>query len=104
LGTPYQLVLQFRRTVIDLETIVALEERLIEHLVGAAQVDGHDVGSDEANVFIITSDPIDTFNRLRPILDHTNLLTAATVAYRPINGHGYSILWPAQSDEPFRVA
>ncbi|HWZ70485.1 MAG TPA: ABC transporter [Casimicrobiaceae bacterium] len=101
----HQLVLQFRgSTLEDLDAIVALEERLTIHLAGVAKVDGHDIGSDEANIFIITSDPIGTFGAIRPVLDHANLLTGATVAYRPSSGNDYSVLWPAQSDEVFRVA
>jgi hypothetical protein len=101
----YQLVLQFRRSPLeDLEAIVALEERLTTHLAGVAKVDGHDIGSGETNIFLITSDPIGTFGAIQPVLDHANLLTGATVAYRPSDSNDYSVLWPAQSNEVFRVA
>jgi hypothetical protein len=100
----YQLVLQFRhRPLEDLEAIVALEERLDMHLAGIAKVDGHDIGSSEANIFIITSDPVGTFGAIQPVLARANLLLGATVAYRPSDGNDYSVLWPAQSDEVFRV-
>ena len=101
----YQLVLQFRGgTLKDLEAIAALEERLALHLADLAKVDGHDIGSGEANVFLITSDPIGTFGAIQPVLDHANLLTGATVAYRPSHSNDYSVLWPAHFDEVFRVA
>jgi hypothetical protein len=100
-----QLVLQFHGSSLDdLDAIVELESTLIEQLAGGARVDGHDIGSDEANVFILTSDPIGTFGAIRPVLDRLNLLTAATVAYRPVNGHGYTVVWPAKFDKVFRVA
>jgi hypothetical protein len=101
----YQLVLQFHGNALDnLDAIAALEENLIEQLAGFAEVDGHDIGSEEANVFVLTSDPVGTFGAIRPILDRVNLLTAATVAYRPVNGQTYTVVWPAQSNEVFHVA
>lgn len=65
----YQLVLQFRGdTLDDLDEIVELEDSLVDQLPKSAEVDGHDVGSDEVNIFIHTSEPIGTFAAIRPIL------------------------------------
>jgi len=41
--------------------MIALEEDLIEKLGDSADVDGHDMGSGERNIFIFTSDPVRTF-------------------------------------------
>ena len=101
----YQLVLQFRgHSLDDLDAIIALEDSLIEPLAGVAEVDGHDIGSGEANVFIFTPDPIGTFDAIRPILDRAKLLTAVTAAYRSDSGSTYTVVWPAQSTHAFRVA
>jgi hypothetical protein len=65
----YQLVLQFAAdTLTDYDALVALENQLIGSL-GHDAVDGHDMGSGEANVFIHTTDPQDTFRRLVPVLE-----------------------------------
>jgi hypothetical protein len=101
----YQLVLQFRKSAfVDLDAIVALEDNLIGQLAGFADVDGHDFGSREANLFVLTSNPTGSFGAIRPALERAGLLSAVTVAYRPINGDGYTVLWPEQSDKIFRVA
>jgi hypothetical protein len=101
----YQLVLQFRdRSLDDLDAIVALEDSLIEQLAADAEVDGHDIGSGETNIFIFTSDPSGTFSAIQPVLDHAGLLHEATVAYRPVDGNAYTIVWPAHIREVFRVA
>ncbi len=101
----YELVLQFRGSSLgDLDAIVELEDFLIEQLAGAAEVDGHDIGSGEANIFIFTSDPIGTFSEIQPVLEHAGLLHDATVAYRPVDGNAYTVVWPANIGEAFRVA
>ena len=41
----------------DYDSMIALEDELIAELQGLAKVDGHDMGSGEANIFILTSDP-----------------------------------------------
>jgi hypothetical protein len=45
----------------DFEDIISFEDALIGLLSGKADVDGHDFGSGEANIFIITSKPISTY-------------------------------------------
>lgn len=101
----YQLVVQFRGDWLDnLDAIVALEDRLSEQLADIAEVDGHDIGSGQANLFVLTSDPIATFAAAKAVLDRASLLTAATVAYRPTDGEDYTVVWPTRFDEVFRVA
>jgi hypothetical protein len=100
-----QLVLQFRSAALnDIDAIAELEDRLTVQLDGVAEVDGHDVGSGEVNIFIFTPDPIGTFSVIQPVLERARLLDSATVAYRPIDGGAYIILWPEHSAEMFRVA
>jgi len=102
---PYQLVLQFRGdSLADLDAIVALEETLTEQLGHGAEVDGHDVGSGEANLFVKTSDPVKTFASIQPFLDRANLLREVTVAYRPLDGGNYTVVWPRGSSRAFSVA
>ena len=65
----YQLVLQFRGDSLDdYDAMIRLEDDLIAELQGVAEVDGHDMGSGEANIFILTSDPRRTLERAKPVL------------------------------------
>jgi hypothetical protein len=52
----YQLVLQFPATSLDdYDTFVALEEILRQKICDFGEIDGHDFGSGEMNIFIIIS-------------------------------------------------
>jgi len=65
----YQLVLQFRGDWLDdFDAMAALEEELTDVLGDSADVDGHDVGSGETNIFIFTSNPAGTFDSVKPVL------------------------------------
>jgi hypothetical protein len=100
----YQLVLQFRGDSLeDLDATVALEHELIEQLGESADVDGHDVGSGETNIFIFTSDPAATFSRARPVLERRQQLKSVTAAYRDAEGERYTVIWPEGSRREFRV-
>lgn len=58
----YQLVLQFQGdSLCDYDAMVALEDGLIAALDDSANVDGHDVGSGEVNIFIFTDEPKKAF-------------------------------------------
>lgn len=100
----YQLVLQFRGDSLeDYDAMVALENELIEELEGTARVDGHDVGSGETNIFILTSNPLKTFQRAKPVLERRKSLEGVTAAYRPIDGEQYNVIWLEEATEEFRV-
>jgi hypothetical protein len=65
-----QLVIQFPLKAIfpdeaELDSIVEIEERLDELAGGRFDVDGHDAGNGEMNIFIITDDAADTFELVR---------------------------------------
>ena len=101
----YMLVLQFRGDSLgDLDATVALEDELIEELGDAADVDGHDVGSGETNIFILTSDPAAIFRRAKPVLERRKQLQALTAAYRAVEGERYTVIWPEGSRSKFKVA
>ena len=100
----YQLVLQFRGDAFaDYDAMVALENRLIEDLGHSAEVDGHDCGSGESNIFIFTSDPSATFWRVRQTLQQEGRLQAVTAAYREVENEHFTVLWPEGSQADFRV-
>lgn len=101
----YQLTLQFRGdSLADYDAMVALEDELAEALGDSADVDGHDCGSGETNIFIFTSDPAATFERVRAVLERMAHLQSVTAAYREADGERYTVLWPVGSQREFTVA
>jgi hypothetical protein len=100
----YQLVLQFAAdTLADYDSLVVMESHLIG-VLGDGAVDGHDLGSGEANIFIHTTDPQETFRQFVPLLERTGHLSRVTAAYRPTDGDRYHVLWPENSSRKFSVA
>jgi len=101
----YQLVLQFPgSSLADYDAMVALEDELIEVLGDSADVDGHDVGCGETNIFIFTSDPARTFQQARPVLERRQSLPAVTAASRQVDGDEYTVIWPEGSTKEFSLA
>lgn len=101
----YQLVIQFRGDSLqDYDAMMTLEDQLSEALDHSAKVDGHDCGAGEANIFIFTSAPALTFERIRHILQQIGKLDSVTAAYRETEGAHYTVIWPEGSREEFRIA
>lgn len=101
----YQLVLQFRGDSLDdYDTMIGFEDDLIAELKGVAKVDGQDMGSGEANIFILTSDPRGTLERAKSVLKRRKRLETTIAAYRPADGENYTIIWPEGSTAAFRIA
>ena len=99
----YQLVLQFAAdTLTDYDALVALEGQLND-VLGSGAVDGHDMGSGEANIFIHATDPQDSFRQLVPVLERSGYLSRVTAAYRRTDGDRYHVLWPENSSRQFSV-
>jgi len=99
----YQVVLQFTAASMDdFDRLVALEDCLIEELDGFATVDGHDFGSGEFNIFILTDDPIESFDKAHRIVANQEIPNAMRSAYRQVEGEDYLILWPSSLKE-FKV-
>jgi hypothetical protein len=100
----YQLALQFPgRSGTDYDTLVAIEAALTAALGEGAEVDGHDVGSDAMNLFIVTDDPQATFERVKPLLERHELLEWVTAACREVAGDRYTIIWPPDCRKEFRI-
>jgi hypothetical protein len=100
----HQLVLQFAANSLrDYDDLVALEQQLAAEL-GGSEVDGHDMGSGEANIFILTADAQTTFRQLVPLLQRSGRLPEVTAAYRRTDEDRYHVLWPEDSSREFSVA
>src|SRR5262245_52379044 len=81
----YQLVLQWPGSSLkDYDEMIAMENKLIEDLSKGSKVDGHDAGSGEVNIFILTDDPELTFSEAKAILGNNDRLLSVRVAYREV--------------------
>ena len=91
----YQLVLQFRAdSLADFDELVNLEETLDATLSGIADVDGHDFGAEEFNIFILTEDPIRIFRLVEPIVKAITPAEQFKAAYRELQQEKFTMIWP----------
>jgi hypothetical protein len=100
----YQLVIQFARdTPLTFDKVVEVEDRLMEALGDAGEVDGHDIGSGEANIFVLTAQPEAAFLRAKTTLQDMGLINQVSAAYRFVASDTFTRIWPADSHSPFVV-
>ncbi len=100
----YQLVLQLPENYLkNIDALISLEDNLTEILTENEDVDGHDIGSGEANIFVFTNDPRVTFLRIKPTLENAGYLTNVTIAYRDVEGEDYTVIWPENSEKEFTI-
>ena len=91
----YQLVLQFQAEgVQEFDELVVLEELLVEKLPLGSEVDGHDLGSGEFNIFILTDQPEQTFQVAEKTIQLYRLPQKLKAAYRELGQNTFVILWP----------
>ncbi len=98
----YQLILQFPEDMMNYDSLIEMEDRLIGELDDEADVDGHDIGSGEINLFILTDNPKATFAKAEKVVNH-EFAKELKAAYREADGEEYVILWPPSLRE-FSVA
>ena len=91
----YQLVLQWPASSFhNYDAMIELENALSKELPIDSEVDGHDAGSGEVNIFVHTNDPTRVFNALKPMLATSGRLSDSRIAYREQWKSEYTILWP----------
>ena len=96
----YQLVLQWPTSSLsDYDEMIGVEDSLIEGLPGDCEVDGHDEGSGQMNIFLRTDSPAKTFADVKAILESGEMWPDIRIAYRNIESSGYAILWPENLKE-----
>lgn len=71
----YQLVLQWPASSLDdYDALIATQNKLIESLSKNHAVDGHDMGSGEMNIFILTDSPKAAFDKVRASCSGSELM------------------------------
>ena len=97
------MVVQFAGDdIVDFDAMIELEGRLIYGLGDEHIVDGHDVGSDEVNIFIHTNDPVLTCDEVMGLLSDSQR-SEAKIAFRSMESDEYAVLWPVDLDQ-FSIA
>ena len=101
----YQIVLQWAgSSITTYDVMIRVEEALIGELRDGSDVDGHDAGVGEFNIFIRTDEPLRTFEFVKSVLKDQNVLENVRAAYREATeGVKYNILWPQDLKE-FAIA
>lgn len=96
----YQLVIQLpEESFEEIDEIAELEDRLDQLLIDA-EVDGHDIGSGECNIFIHTNNHVNTFETVKHILEEQNYnIEYVKIAFRAIGTEQYIAIWPENLEE-----
>jgi hypothetical protein len=84
--------------------MVSLEDEIHRIVEQIAEVDGHDIGSGEMNIFILTADPVASIELVKPLLSAASLLDKVSVAYREVRSHDFTVLWSTSLTGAFVVA
>jgi hypothetical protein len=100
----YQLVLQFEaESLQEFDELAVLENLLIENLPSHSKVDGHDFGSGEFNIFILTDQPRESFHASEKTIEQYRSLQIFKAAYRELGRNNFVSLWPPNLQE-FKLA
>jgi hypothetical protein len=81
----------------DFEQLVNMENDLEDSLSDYSVVDGHDLGSNEMNIFIETNHPAEAFAEVRTILGTSPRWSDIRAAHRDSDGQTFTVLWPIGS-------
>jgi len=99
----YHLVLQLPATSEEaFERLVSIEGELSGLFGKTHDVDGHDYGSGEMNIFIHTNDPVTAFEYSKQVLA-SDELGSVKAAYRELDGNEYTVIWPEDFSQEFVI-
>ena len=91
----YQLVLQWPATSVrDYDEMIEIEEALEKAIGEFAAVDGHDAGSGEVNIFLLTDDPKRAFFEIKRVFGSKDFMVGLRAAFRECTQDDYEIIWP----------
>ncbi|NCC49578.1 MAG: hypothetical protein EOM20_00025 [Spartobacteria bacterium] len=90
-----QLVIQFSgKSITDYDLLTKIEESLEVAIASDADIDGHDFGHGEMNIYIFTNNPIQTFSSVKNVIESYGLLHDMKAAYRNPEEETFTTLWP----------
>ena len=89
------LVLQWPgSTADDFDELLEMEDELENRLAEYSNVDGHDFGSGQMNIYIDTDQPMQAFAEAEEILGGRPRWVDVRAAHRQSDGETYTVLWP----------
>lgn len=74
--------------------MVDLEEAIMEGLGDLGYVDGHDAGSGEMNIFVLTDEPKGAFEQIKRLSGIRAFMPDLKVAFRVIGEDRFIVLHP----------
>src|ERR1700677_2728833 len=90
-----ELILQLpANSIKDYDALIELEELIIAGLDNLGEVDGHDMGAGEMNIFVRTNFPKLSFERIKSLLGTQDFLPELKAAYREVGKDIYTVLYP----------
>ncbi len=93
----YLLVLQFPcKSEKDLDLLIEMEDKLDACIESTSEVDGHDIGRDEMNLFIYSSEPTACFKQAKLLLCDMVAINTMKAAFRHLDSNEYTVLWPEE--------
>ncbi|SFR86540.1 hypothetical protein SAMN05216570_0115 [Dyella sp. OK004] len=100
----YQLVIKFwRKSLADEAFLAAIEGKLKEALGNAVELEGYDVSPKEINLFMLASDPRNSFRRAKDVLEGLGVLNGVSAAFRVAGGTRFTSIWPLRTTRKFRL-
>ena len=91
----YQLVIQFPgETEDDFDLLIEMEDKLEDGLGPIADVDGHDFGNDEMNIFIYSAKPEECFEKVKLLLSDMADIGKMKAAFRHVDSEDFMVIWP----------
>jgi hypothetical protein len=91
-----QLVLQLpANSVKDYDTLIDLENAIAAGLGNLGEIDGHDSGVGEMNIFVHTDNSKLAFEQIKSLIGTKDFMPDLKAAFRDIGKDDFTILFPA---------
>jgi hypothetical protein len=100
----YQLVIKLWRSSLSQEGFLgSLQADLKQALGDTVELEGHDVGAKEINLFMLTNEPRHAFRKAKDVLAARGVENGLSAAYRLNGGAQFTSLWPLRSTRKFKL-
>jgi hypothetical protein len=88
-----ELVLQLPgHSLKDYDALIELENRIAARIGTLGQVDGHDMGVGEMNIFIHTDYPKLAFRQITAVIGTKDFMPELKAAFRSIGGDDFTVI------------